>query len=64
MPQQDITSEGKQTTTAAAARTTGLESKDPQAEEQQSKKDPASIAEAEGENKRLEGDPNQGTESR
>lgn len=64
MPQKDITSHGKQTTTAAGARTTGLESKDPKADEQPSKKDPATIAEAEGGNKRVEGDPNQGTESR
>jgi hypothetical protein len=64
MPQEDITSKGKQTTTAAGARTTGMESKDPQAEEQASKKDPATIPEAQGENKRVEGDPNQGTDSR
>ncbi|MBE9126559.1 MULTISPECIES: hypothetical protein [unclassified Coleofasciculus] len=55
---------GKQTTTAAEARTTGNEPKDPQADEQASKKDPATIPEAEGENKRVAGDPNQGTESR
>ncbi|MFP4099849.1 hypothetical protein [Coleofasciculus sp.] len=64
MPQEDITSKGKQTTTAAGARTTGMEAKDPQADEQPSKKDPETIAEAEGGNKRVEGDPNQGTDSR
>jgi hypothetical protein len=64
MPSEEQTFKGKQTTTAAGARTTGLEAKDPQADEQASKKDPETVAEAEGENKRVEGDPNQGTESR
>ncbi|MEQ9554078.1 MAG: hypothetical protein RIM23_31210 [Coleofasciculus sp. G3-WIS-01] len=64
MPEKDITSHGKQTTTAAGARTTGMESTDPKADEQESKKDPATTAEAEGGNKHVAGDPNQGTESR
>jgi hypothetical protein len=64
MAQEDTTFEGKQTTTAASARTTGEQAKNPYADEKTSEKDSESIAEAEGENKRVEGDPNQGTETR